>query len=278
MLDLNLMKTNKLMLSCGVVILFSLACALTSLPQTQPVFNTLPTETLTRTPSPTQIPLPTPTPTYIEATPVPAWVTDFGDPILEAIENQKPDFEDDFSIYREWFIRLSGISGYTYAERYDEMLLLRLPEKTKEAIIFNPRINRNNLVLNLDLRFNHDQPNDTIRFQFNGFLSQVVSFDLSNNRNWTFQWGTGDNLRSLNGIYPHFPPEYVPVAIILLDTQCVIYLNNDPLLYVDDCRTTTPVFADWVTSFRVLGDNANAVIINVDNLQLWDLDKIPNLP
>lgn len=277
MLDLLTMKASKLLLSLGYTALFTLACVLTSIPQAEPTFTILSTETLTNIPSPTQIPPPTPTPTYIEATPVPQWVTDFADPILEAIENQKTDFEDDFSIYRGWYIRLLGVSGYTYAERYDEMLLLRLPEKTKEAIVFNPRINRNNFVLNLDLRFNHDQPNDTIRFQFSGFLNQVVLFDLSNNRNWTFQWGTQNNLESLTGLYEHFPPEHVPVTIIMLDTQCALYLNDDPLVYVDDCRTDS-IFEDWTTSFRLIRDTKNAVVINVDNLKLWDLDKIPNLP
>jgi hypothetical protein len=279
MLDLNQMKTNKLLLPVGVVILFSFACALINFPQAEPNFTVLPTETLTETPSPTQIPLPTPTPTYIEATPVPEWVTDFGDPILELVITQAPDFQDDFSVYRQWFIRLSGVAGYTYAERYDEMLLLRLPEKTQNSIIFNPQINRINFVLNLDLRFNHDQPNDTIRFQFDGFPNQVVSFDLSNNRNWIFQWGTQDNLQSLFGIYPHFPPEHVPVTIIMFESQCAVYLNNDPLLYVDDCRNQPAFGLDtWITSFRLIRDTKNAVVINLDNLKLWDLDKISDLP
>lgn len=270
------MRLNKILLA--FVPIFTLACVLSNVPQ-----QTIPTVTPTKTRTVILLPTPATTPTsssaYPQATPVPAWVTDFADPILEALVNRKPDFQDDFSIYRGWFIRLSGVDGYTYAERYDEMLLLRLPEKIKDAITFNPRINRTNFVLTLELRFNHDQPDDTVRFQFDGSPDQSIAFNLSNNRNWRLQWGTQDNWQFMADVYPHFPPEHTPVTIIMQGTQCAFYLNNDPLVYLNNCRTDPNIkLQAWVASFRLLKDTDHDVVVNFDNLKLWDLDKIPGLP
>ncbi len=83
----------------------------------------------------------------------------------------------------------------------------------------------------------------------------------------------------MDGIYEHFPPEHIPVTIIMLDTQCAVYLNHDPLTYLNDCRTAPTVELDvWAASFRLLRDTRLAVSVNFDNLKLWDLDKIPDLP
>jgi hypothetical protein len=218
---------------------------------------------------------------YPEATPLPEWVTEFADPILFAIKDERPVFQDDFSTYRGWINITSESIGYVYAERFEEKLLLKLPEDVEESVFYNPRyLNRKNFVLTLDLRFQHNQPEDTIRFQFDGFSNEHVAFDLSNNRKWTFHWKSSENkLETISGVYPHFPPDYVPVTIIMLDTECAVYVNNDPLVYVDDCRIlpTNEKENNWFTSFHLLREHKHAVLINIDNLKLWDLDRIPSL-
>jgi hypothetical protein len=211
-------------------------------------------------------------------TPIPFWVTDFADPIIAAVANRKPDFQDDFSLKRRWFNVKSGVVRPLYAEIHDGMLFLKLPEGTKDSILYNPNMNRRNFVLTLELRFDHDQPDDTIRFQFDQSPDQSVALDLSNNRNWEFHWGFQDNWQSMSGINEHFPPEHIPVTILMRGTRCAVYLNNDPLTYLSNCRSS-PTFQShvWVASFRLLRNSRHAVVVNFDNLKLWDLDNIPGL-
>lgn len=271
------MNPFKVLLPSLTTILFTLACGPGNLPRPIPAGPL--TETHTVTPPPTRIPIPASFPTDIRSSPVPLWVTDFADPILTAAADRKPDFQDDFSMNRGWLNLMSGIGRPLYADIQDEMLFLKLPEKRRDSILYNPKLNRRNFLLTVDLRFYHDQPNDTVRFQFDRSADQSVALDLSNNRNWKFHWGDQDDRQSMTGIYEHFPPENIPVTIIMRGAECAVYFNNDPLLYLSDCRPI-PTFQSqvWVATFRLLRDTGRAVSVNFDNLNLWDLDKIPNLP
>ena len=271
------MRPNKVLLPFMTTILFTLACIVGNLPR--PIPTATPTETRTVTLHLTRIAIPTPFPANLNAAPIPLWVTDFADPIIVAVANRKPDFQDDFSLNRRWLNVMSGVVGPLYAEIYDGMLFLKLPERTRDSILYNPKMNRRNFLLTLDLRFDHDQPDDTVRFQFDQSPDQSIALDLSNNRNWKFHWGFQDNWQSMAGIYEHFPPEHIPVTIIMRGTQCAVYLNNDPLTYLSNCRAS-PTFQShqWIASFRLLRNTGRAVAVKFDNLKLWDLDKIPGLP
>lgn len=260
------------------MLMLALACNTGTFPQaTQPA---LPTETpQTPTPLPTEIAIPTPVPEYPKAMPIPAWVTEFANPILAVVTSRKPDFQDDFSEYRGWLNVMSKIYGFAPVERTDGKLFLRLPEGTEDSFLYNPKLNRSNFVLTLELRFVHDQPEDTVRFQFDRPPDQNIVFDLSNNRKWRFQWGTQDSSQSMGGVYEHFPPDYMPVTIIIRGAQCAVFLNNDPLAYSSDCRTSPDSsLSKWNVTFRLFRDTQQAVAVNFDNLKLWDLDKITNLP
>lgn len=272
------MKSNKGILPLIIMVLFALACSAVLPPYPfralSPTPVPVPTATRSATVLPTQTIMPTLPPAYPDAEPLPLWMTDFADPILAAVADRRPDFQDDFSIHRGWLNVMTG-SEPVLAKRYDGMLFLNLPERTKDSIFYNPKLNRKNFVLTLDLRFYHDQPYDTIRFQFDGGTNQAVRLDLSNNRNWKFQWGDPGNPQFASGIHEHFPPEHIPVTVIMRGSQCAVYLNNDPLVYSDACGIGQ---SNWSASFHLIRDTGEAVVINLDNLKLWDLDKIPNLP
>jgi hypothetical protein len=214
-----------------------------------------------------------------QAEPIPLWVTGFAEPILTEVARRKPDFQDDFSLNRGWLNVLSQAPLPLYAERQDGMLFLKLTEGAGDSILYNPRINRTDFVLTMELRFVHDQPDDTVRFQFDQFPNQRITFDLSNNRNWKFQWDSQNDTQFASGIYEHFPPENIPVTILMRGAQCAVYLNNDPLAYSSNCRADRATHSKgWAVTFRLLRDNSRAVTVNFDNLKLWDLDKIPDFP
>jgi|GEM_PF-6675224 len=155
------MRPNKVLLFFAALNLFAAAC-ITGNPL-QPTPAAAPTEALTITPSPTRTAIPSPLPAYPTGESIPLWVTDFADPILAEVADRKPDFEDDFSRNRGWLNMMPGLVWPLYAERYDGMLFLRLPEGTKDSILYNSRINRRNFVLTLEFRFVHNQPDDAVR-------------------------------------------------------------------------------------------------------------------
>lgn len=275
------MRLNQTLFLFAVTILCTLACSTRDLSQPSPTSMSFeaPIELQTIPPLSSWTAIPTPISTDMTAEPIPAWVADFANPILIETADRRPNFQDDFSRYRGWLLMLSNVKGSFYAELQDGMLLLKLPERTEDSFVYNPKINRRNFVLTLDLRFYHDQPNDRVRFQFDQSMDQSVVLDLSNNRNWGFRWGPEGNRQSISGIYQHFPPEHIPVTIIMLGTQCAVYLNHDPLVYSESCRENPiPQSKVGTVTFHLLRDNANAVVVNFDNVKLWDLDKILSLP
>src|SRR5688572_32011509 len=102
-------------------------------------------------PSPAQglaSPFLSPTP---EALPFPAWVKDFADPILIALDGRRPDFQDDFtSLNKGWFYLIPGNRrGPFYAHLQEGTLLIKLPEgkETRDSMVYNPKLIRRNFVL-----------------------------------------------------------------------------------------------------------------------------------
>lgn len=273
------MSPRKFLLLIAPTILFTIACLVVG-EATQPTPTALPTEPWrTATPRPTLAAAPAPFSTNPNETPIPVWVTDFAKPILATIADRKPNFQDDFSQYRGWRNVTSKVDGYVYAERFNETLFLNLPEKTAESFYYNPRLDRSNFVLALDLRFFHNQPEDTVRFQFDQSPNWRVVFDLSNNRKWGFQWGAQGNPQIISGAYAHFPPEHIPLTFIMQGTQCAVFINNDPLIYANDCGVSPGSSLNaWKATFHLLRDHGQAVIVNFDDLKLWDLDRIALLP
>jgi len=265
--------------------LFTLACIVGDLQQTLP--ENTPTKTqiepLTITPSPTPIQTPiliTPTPKKL---PFPAWVMNFADPILVSLAGRRPDFQDDFrQLNRGWFYFISGNRrGPFYAHLRDGTLFLKLPEgrEHRDSMVYNPRLIRKNLVLSLDFQFEQTQPDDSVRFQFSQSADQSVALDLFKNKTWDLHWGFHNNWQSKTGTYDYLAPERIIILIIMRGDECAVYLNNDPLAYVSNCKSGSIVrSAPWAMSFHILATPGHDVIVTFDNLRLWDLDKIPALP
>ena len=316
------------------LILLTLACGVgddlsPTLPVNVPV-DTLtepasitPRRAYTMTPTP-QIFIPTP-----QESPFPAWVTNFSNPILVALGNQHPVFEDDFSPicineYKKWKVcstpeqRTLSIpelvhatarptldlqpdlqNGYAllnkgwyyfgpdnsqkpfYAHIDDGTLLLELPEgkENKDFWVYNPQLTRRNFVLSLDFQFKETQPDDMVRFQFNQTADQSVALDLSKNQTWTLHWGSRANWQFVRGTYDYFAPERITILIVMKGKECAVYLNNDPLTYLNNCRTGSIVRASpWAVTFHMLAEPGHIAAVTLDNVKLWDLDKVDGLP
>jgi hypothetical protein len=282
------MKSIKSLFFFAIAITVILACGTgdnlsTSSPVNEPV------ETLTLPPSviPSQAHTPTPTPTFLlptpEVLPFPAWVADFSDPILVTLDGRRPDFQDGFTISnRGWFYFIPDSSqGPFYAPIQDETLLINLPaeSKNRDSWVYNPLLTRKNFVLSFDFQFEETQPDDMARFQFKQTADQSVALDLFKNKTWTLHWGFHDDWQSTTGTYDYFAPERITILIIMQGEECAVYLNDVPLTYLSNCRTGSIVYSSpQAVTFHMLADPGHTAAMTIDNVKLWDLDKISDLP
>lgn len=265
------------------VILFSLACSMGDLSLPQPAATAYRPPSVT--PSPTQVPTPTATalpPTRVMQ-PIPAWVGEFADPILAALVGQYPAYKDDFSGYNlGWFyVKRESTDGPFYAHLEDETLLLKIPDERefRDAMVYNPNMIRRDFVLSVDFKFGKTQPHDILRFQFNQSAEQSVALDLSKHEDWSFDWSLRGPRQTVTGTYDYFSPEFVNVTIILRGTECAFYLNHDPLGYLSACRSGSVVEkSPRAVSFHLLSATGYDALIMIDNVKLWDLEKVPGLP
>jgi hypothetical protein len=278
------MKSIKLLFLFMGAIMTILACGIgNDLPVNAPVeILTLPPTVIAR-----QARTPIPTPIFLLPTPQalapPAWVTDFADPILVRLNGQRPDFQDDFTgPNRGWFYFIpNNPRGPFYAYIQDESLLIKLPaeNENRDYWVYNPKLTRKDFVLSFDLEFKESQPEDTVRFQFDQDLDQSVALDISKSQVWTLHWGSRADWQSDMDTYDHYAPERTTILIIMQGKDCAVYLNNAPLTYLNNCRTGSIVRSSpWAVTLHMLAEPGHIAASTIDNVKLWDLDKVTDFP
>jgi len=251
---------------------------------------TAPVKTLTVLPSviARQAHTPTPPPVFLlptsHALTFPAWVADFSDPILMAVKGKQPNVQDDFTgLNQGWFYFIPDNPGgpfYAHIEE-DKALLIKLPSENenRDYWVYNPKLTRKDFVLSFDFRFEESQPEDTVRFQFDQTADQSVALDLSKSQIWTLHWGSRADWQSTTDAYDSFAPERITVLIVMQGEECAVYLNDTPLAYLNKCRTGSIARSSpWAVTFHMLAEPGHIAAATVDNIKLWDLDKITGLP
>jgi len=219
----------------------------------------VPTITSTRTPRPTAT-----------ATPMPAWVTDFAQPILSAIANRPPTIEDD----------LHDNSGGWHSNFYRTDYLWPIKFINGELVLSNCDAYRSKMgfkdfVLEVDGRFLsgtegnavldisfRDQgpanPTYGVRVTHGGFLD-ISMYDES----------FAQNLR-VNGEFQNNH-----ILLIARGSKFALYVNGQPLYHWED----TEIGQAGYIYFRASGDKDDErSIVAIDNLKIWDLERVPNLP
>jgi hypothetical protein len=332
------MKFSKFLFFSWIMILTVLACGLgddlsTPLPANLTAESwTLPPTMMPRQPrTPTSVAL---LPTLIGMTAFPVWVTDFSNPIIAAVEGQRPAWEDDFPaicvdeqkemkvcstpeqrtyyqanesdrtsiselplatarptldlqpdlqngytlLNKGWFYVLSdNPQKLFYANIDNGVLVLSLPngKANKDFWVYNQHFSQRNFVLQFDLQFDETQPEDTFRFQFEQGRDESFALDLTKNKTWAFHWGSRDAWQSRTGISEQLSFQPIRVLMIARDNQCAVYLNNVPLDYFENCRTDTDVqTSPQSAAFHILAEPGHAAMMTLDNIKMWDLDKI----
>jgi len=195
------------------------------------------------------------------------------------LDGWRPDYHDEFtSLNQGWFYFILGSHKNPYYAPFQEgTLLVERPvgNKNRDWWVYNPKLIRKNFVLDFDFQFEETQPDDTVRFQFDQSVGQSVALDLSKNLTWTFHWGPRDHWQSTTGTFEYLAPERIAILIVMRGKECAVLLNNDPLIYLSDCRTGPIVRSSpWVVTFHMLAEPGHIAAMTIDNLKLWDLDKI----
>jgi len=195
----------------------------------------------------------------------------------------QPDLQNGYSLLNSgWFYIVPDSSKNPFYAHIDSgALVLNLPQgkENKDFWVYNPYFLQRNFVLQFDLEFYETQPQDTFRFQFEQGGDESFAFDLTKNKTWAFHWGAQNARQSREGIHGHLSFVPIRVLVIAYGTRCAVYLNNTPLDYFENCRVDSSAkpFLKSAT-FHILAEPGHSSVMTIDNVMMWDLDKIPNLP
>ena len=200
-----------------------------------------PTMTPTRTPRLTSTP-----------TPPPVWVKDFAEPILSTIANYPPTLQDDLH---------DNLGGW-YPGHHDNSYQFQFVDN--ELIFDDCSANRSKMaytdfVLELDFQI---YSNSHLRIYYRnlyGFLIQQDGHLEIGLSPWTKETPI-DIPREV------YNPNHV--LLIAKGNRYAFYVNEKPIYYLEDSYFFTKEAIFFVAHGKV----------GLDNLKIWDLEKIPNLP
>jgi hypothetical protein len=231
------------------------------------IATTTPTATITPLPTftPTITPTRTPRPTAT-TTPLPAWVNDFSQPILDAIAGRPPDFQDDFS---------QGKKGWQYyADRAGISNGVLVFTETKDgafAAIPIPGVGFYDFALVCDIDISALSGENTAEIKWSKYYLVEIKHD---GRWFISSWQ--NNVRHDLGQGRQRIPDAKRVTIKLISngTKYAFYINNVPVSYgnYDAGKVGTRI------EIRAWSDGSSTAIVGFDNINIWDLSKIPNLP
>jgi hypothetical protein len=202
-------------------------------------------------------------------------VSEFVAPVLASLDGQVPVYQDDFdgSLNHGWFYFLPGSRRNPFQAHIEyETLWVELPraDERRDAWVYNPKLSRDDFVLTFDFQFEETQPPDHARFQFDQSPEHSVMFDVIKDRTWRLRWGLGPD--TLQGSFDYFPPERIPVTIIMKGPACAVILNDTPVVYVEHCRPGSMVRSvPWAVSFHVVSQPRYPAAVTIDSIKLWEL-------
>ncbi|HLA77412.1 MAG TPA: hypothetical protein VJU18_07530 [Vicinamibacteria bacterium] len=209
-----------------------------------------------------------PPPTATAATDTPAWVTDFAEPILEAVEDRTPVFEDDFSTFDEtWGGPLEGVDWIDGAMRFTV---------TEGDLYLGRRWDTAHFVFQFDIIPRRLDVSDEVGlfFRLGGLEGSWEGFQIrprggtSGGDQWTWKrWGPPEEAIELeSGELPILLlSEPTRVTVIAWRDQAAVYLNGQPVAYRDD----STMRGDWHTI--TLNSGSGLTEVEFDNVRFWDI-------
>lgn len=220
-----------------------------------------PKVTSTSTPHTTSTPRPT-----ITSTPQPEWVASFAQPILNAITNRTPNFQDDFHN------SLGGWQLANYCGRW------RLEYLNGELILNNCIVSKSNIdyrsyVVEIDGRFTPGTPETgsewilgTPKFNFSvSYKGSVWIHIMPNRARDDIQLPSTANVGTQN----------THIMIIAKRPRYAFYLNGQPLYYLENDIIEWGDFVLQVSNpNQSIGQGDYQTIVAFDNFKIWDISDI----
>jgi len=233
------------------------------------------------------IPAETAPPTLTAATPTPSWVVDFAEPILQAIADRTPDFQDDFSQASESWISEGGETSGSYVSINNGFMQMFYEDDAEGGIwaYHHPGTRYvKNFVLQVSIEFSEASTQLTavsmVKFRWNNGTNQGWIFNLNRNGYWQLDYPDPlGNPKKILGTLPGGDlNDPVTITIISKDTGCALYLDGIPITYSSEMSSD---YGDEIKIGLFGGRNDDLLIyytIMYDDLKLWNLDNIQNLP
>jgi hypothetical protein len=218
----------------------------------------------------------TPPPTRT-ATPIPTWVTEFAEPILAAITNIPPHFEDDFSQASDGW-RIEKRDDRCRVKIQDGAFTMSVEAGRGMARCSNPGMRVNNFVLRVDTDFSELGSRDSAQIGWNGITPYHGDLTLSllKEGNWSIDvCGNNSCTNFASGWQPISPTHKVTVTIISKNKEYAIYMDEIPVSYINDIERRPGIV---ITLGMEVPSLSSSRMIKYDNLKIWNLDYIPNLP
>jgi hypothetical protein len=212
----------------------------------------------------TRIPMEPRQPTQTEI-PQPEWVTDFSQPILNAIASREPNFQDDFNNKSGGWQRLDWC-GEWRVKNQDGRLMLT------DCGVYRANINYPDFVLQVDGTF---QPDSTQNATWGIFFRDMegpwyaygVNLDGS-----IGLWGFDDE-------YQSFPSaafsgnETNRLLIIAKGSKFAFYLNGKPFYYIEDSSNPWGDIKIKAWCGESTTENPDLATIALDNFMIWDISE-----
>lgn len=288
------MKQTKALVAITVTTLLILAC--NALLQPSPAATNNPVEMLTVTVS-TSTDSPTSAPTFTKtATPLPGWVTDFAQPILKAIENQTPRFQDDFSDRNSnWSVgkqgenlgpatalptpnpgqRAVGETGYVDGEYFTTA------EPNSCLGGTNPRIGEyQDFVAEFDARIVSGAYGGwNLQFRINGDRSYAFGVAITPSYFGGQKCAAGEcgkEFGTYSGNQIKSGSEWNHMVFIVRGAAIAVYANGTPIVYAED-NLFSEKFTMGTMSLDVCNDGNGNVPVEIrwDNVKIWDISNLP---
>lgn len=241
-------------------------------------------------PSPTSPITPTSTirPTAT-STPIPAWVEEanaLAEPILAAINNQPPYFEDDFSQVDTNWISPPDSDPLNCFNAGDAKM--SITDGSMKYSIINCQVGTlqytdmqyANYVLQLDVNFQQAP----LGLEFRNWGTSSLGGDVqlgyylqSPEGNWGFSvWRNEDFIGGVDGNYSLDFLKPVTITIINKSPTFIVYLDSSLLTFYN----TQEEYAGFALDFTVNSWDVTpteTLTLELDNVKIWDLDKIEEI-
>jgi len=253
-LSLALVTLALALSACGTSLPKATATLILEAPTETPIPSRVPTKSNTSTASFT--PSPTPTKT---STPLPGWVTDFAQPILAALADRSPSFQDDFE---------AGSAGWEKDDCKGSMQYIDGELVITNCRVFRPNTDWRDLALQIDMHFikgTNSSSEWALHFRDVGNSGHVFSLYHNGNLAITFTKAHGDSTpldfrnSSLSNDQTH------QILLIAKGERLAFYLDGQPLYYAEN--------DEYLFGRCVFFAESGAAAM--DNLRIWDISNIP---